>query len=142
LVGADAKDALTFQCGRVEDLNHLVSTLEYFIRHSRLGRDTALAGMPYPTQGLVLNNDCVLDKLWAGSPADKAGLQLGDHFWSVGKVASKQQSKPEIESGLSALPITFFVASPADWDKAVKDKNSGQSVFFSPKMRKVVLTAS
>jgi S1-C subfamily serine protease len=41
--------------------------------------------MPYSLQGLRLTNDGVVDKLWADSPADKAGLQLGDHLWSIGE---------------------------------------------------------
>jgi hypothetical protein len=34
--------------------------------------DTALAGTHYLHQGLVLNNDRVMEKLWADSPAANA----------------------------------------------------------------------
>jgi hypothetical protein len=101
LIVSGSKNPLTIQCAGAEDLEHLVSTMQYFIRSSRLGRDTALAGMPYLTQGLRLNNDCVVEKLWANSPADHAALQLGDHLWSVGKEARDQQEKKDLEAGLS-----------------------------------------
>ncbi|HXL73487.1 MAG TPA: hypothetical protein VN963_07685 [bacterium] len=141
LIVSGAKNPLTIQCASSDDLKHLVSTMEYFIRSSRLAHDTALAGMPYPTQGLRLNDQCVVDKLWTNSPADKAGLQLGDVVWSLGKNGSHQQSRAEIEAGLAASSPSIFVVSAADWAKALKAKNSGQSPTFSPKLRKVVLAA-
>jgi hypothetical protein len=137
LVGAGAKNALTFQCGSADDLNHLVSGLEYFIRNSRLGRDTALAGMPYLLQGLQLDRDAVVEKLWADSPADKAGLQIGDHLWSVGKAAKDPQDKKDFEKGLSTLPITLFVASDSDWTKAQIAAGVGNAIH--PKLRKIVI---
>ncbi len=108
LIVSGSKDALTIQCASIDDLNHLVSTMEYFIRSSRLGHDAQPAGLPYPTQGLRFNGiENVINLLWAGSPAAlavspmetaqpnlaaqpgasqqvKAGLELGDHLWSVG----------------------------------------------------------
>ena len=148
LIGSGAKNALTFQCNRADDLKHLVSALEYFIRNARLspsggglGHDTALAGMPYLYQGLSLNNDCAVEKLWANSPMDRAAVSLGDHFWSIGKVTSERQSRNDLEAGLQSLPITLFVASPAEWEKALTAARvPGQSIGFRPKLRKVVLT--
>ncbi len=168
LVVSGSKYALTIQCASVDDLKHLVSTMQYFIRNSRLGHDTALAGLPYPLQGLVLNNDCVVDKLWANSPMDagsdmepaqpnlvaphsgssqlgasqqvKAGVTLGDHLWSIGKVTSERQSRNDLEKGLSTLPVTFFSASPAEWEKALAIcREPGQANNFRPKLKKVVI---
>jgi hypothetical protein len=113
--------------------------MEYFIRNSRLGHDTALTGIPYPAQGLVLNNDLVVDKLWTGSPMDKAGIQLGDHLWSVGKITSEQQGKKDLETGLQSLPVTFFAASPEEWTKALTARNPGSLNIIRPKLRKVLL---
>jgi hypothetical protein len=141
LIGSGAKNALTFRCNRADDLKHLVSALEYFIRNSRLGHDTALAGMPYPFQGLVLNNDCVVDKLWANSPMDKAAIQLGDHFWSIGKVAFQKQSRTDLEAGLRSLPVTFYTASAAEWDRAMQARNPNVANSFRPRLRNVVLNA-
>jgi hypothetical protein len=59
--------------------------MKYFIRSSCLSHDTALAGMPYPSQGLVLGGEGLVEKLWANSPIDKAGVQLGDMVWSLEK---------------------------------------------------------
>ncbi len=141
LIGSGAKNALTFQCNRADDLKHLVSALEYFIRNSRLGHDTALAGMPFPNQGLVLNNNCMVDKLWANSPMDKAGVTLGDHLWSIGKITSGQQRRNDLEAGLQSLPVTFFTVSLAEWERALTAARvPGQSNGFRPKLRKVILS--
>jgi hypothetical protein len=142
LVVSGAKYPLTIQCASAEDLEHLVSTMQYFIRSSRLGHDTALAGMPFLQQGLVLNNNRAVDKLWANSPMDKSGVQLGDYLWSVGKIAFVQQGKKDLEAALQSLPITLFVASDAEWQKALTAaRMPGQSTGFRPKLRKVVLTS-
>jgi hypothetical protein len=139
LISAGAKIPLTIQCTSPDDLQHLVSTMEYFIRNSRLGHDTALAGLPYPNQGLVLNNDGVVEKLWAESPMDKAGVTWGDHLWSVGKVTSEKQGKTDLEAGLKSLPATLFVASPAEWDRAILAARSPGSNSVRPRLRKISL---
>jgi hypothetical protein len=141
VIGSGAKNALTFRCKRADDLNHLVSALEYFIRNSRLGHDTALAGMPYPSQGLrFTGTENVINLLWANSPADMAGLKLGDHLWSIGKITSVPQGKNDLEAGLQTLPITLFVVSPAEWEKALTAaRMPGQSLGFRPKLRKIIL---
>ena len=148
LVVSGAKYPLTIQCASAGDLEHLVSTMEFFIRTSRLAHDTALAGMPYPSQGLRLNNDRVVEKLWSNSPADK-GLSLGDHLWSVGKPTSEQQEKKVLEAGLSpnqgglsSLPVTVFVASGLDWDNAQMTARQSDSTnnVIHPKLRKVVIS--
>jgi hypothetical protein len=139
LVVSGSKYPLTIQCATADDLEHLVSTMQYFIRHSRLAHDTALGGMPYLYQGLMLNGDSVVEKLWANSPADKAGLVLGDHLWSIGKITGNSQEKKDLEKGLSSLPVTLFAASDTDWVKANIAKNSGMTQDFRPKLRKVIL---
>jgi ParB/RepB/Spo0J family partition protein len=165
LIVSGSKTALTIQCASADDLKHLVSTMEYFIRNSRLGHDTALAGMPYPSQGLLLNNDGMVEKLWAESPMDKVGVTLGDHLWSIGKVTSEKQSRNDLEAGLQSyangnnngplaqpnlaprlvgsaqVPITFFAASPAEWNRALLARDPSQANSFRPKLRKVVLNA-
>jgi len=145
LVVSGAKHAMTIQCASADDLKHLVSALQYFIRNSRLspslgglGHDTALAGMPYPYQGLVLNNDGVVDKLWADSLMDKAAVSLGDHFWSIGKVAFQRQSRSDLEAGLKTLPVTVFVASASEWDRAMKARTNVANS-FRPRLRKITL---
>jgi hypothetical protein len=138
LVVKGAKYPLTLQCGSTDDLENLVSTLEYFIRHSRLGRDTPLTGIPYPDQGVKLTNDCVVALLWANSPMDKAGVGLGDHFWSVGKNTSEQQGRKELEAGLQSLPAALFTVSPAEWDKAhIEARQPGSDNAIHPQLRKV-----
>jgi hypothetical protein len=166
LIVSGSKNPLTIQCSRPEDLEHLVSTMEYFIRSSRLAHDAQPAGLPYPTQGLRFTGaDNVINLLWADSPADKAGVQLGDHLWSLGKITSEQQDKNELEKDLQSsandnigslaqpnlaprlvgsaqVPVTLFAASPAEWTKAEIAKNSGMTNALRPKLRKILLTAS
>jgi len=139
LVVSGSKYPLTLQCATSEDLEHLVSTMQYFIRNSRLGHDTAMGGMPYLYQGLVLNNDGVVQKLWADSPMDKAAVTLGDHLWSIGKVTSERQGRSDLEKGLSQLPVTFFAASPSEWTSALLARNPSQANSFRPKLRKITL---
>jgi ParB/RepB/Spo0J family partition protein len=140
LISEGAKYPLTIQCNSTDDLRHLVSAMEYFIRNSRLGHDTPLTGMPYPSQGLVLNNGCVVDKLWANSPMDKAGVTLGDHLWSIGKVTSGQQSRNDLEAELQSPSPILFVASPAEWERALTAARvPGQSTGFRPRLRKIIL---
>ncbi len=160
LVVSGSKYPLTIQCAAAEDLEHLVSTMQYFIRSSRLGRDTVLAGMPYPLQGLRLNKECRVEKIWTNSPASNAvspmetaqpnhvtqlvasqqvGLQWGDHLWSIGKETKDQQEKKDFEKVLqSSLPVTLFAVSSADWTKAQIAAGVGNAIH--PKLKKVTLT--
>jgi hypothetical protein len=93
--------------------------------------------MPYTLQGLVLNNDGVVDKLWANSPMDKAGVGLGDHFWSIGKVTFQKQSRSDLEAGLSQQPVTFFYTTASEWDRAMRARNPAQANSFRPRLRKI-----
>jgi hypothetical protein len=145
LIVSGAKEPLTIQCSTSADLKHLVSTVEYFIRASRLAHDTALAGMPYPNQGLRLNNQCLMEVLWANSPADKAGVQLGDMIWSLEKDASLQPERKNLEAALQALTPgshVLYIVSPPDRDKALVQMNHDHSNYFNPKRRRMVLTVS
>jgi hypothetical protein len=118
----------------------LVSALQYFIRNSRLGHDTALAGMPYPHQGLVLNNDGVVDKLWANSPMDKAASQFRRSLLEyLQGDASQKQSRSDLEAGLSTSPVTFFYATASEWDRAMQARNPNLASSFRPRLRKVSL---
>jgi len=69
---------------------------------------------------------------------DKAGIQLGDHLWSIGKVTTEQQEKKILEAGLSSMPVTLFAVSPAEWTKA-KIARGPESNTFQPKVRKVLV---
>jgi hypothetical protein len=142
LVVSGAKHAMTIQCSRADDLKHLVSALQYFIRNSRLGHDTALAGMPYENQGMLLAGDNQVQKLWADSPAGRAGVNLGDHLWSVGFITPKQQEMKDVEAGLQSNSV-LYSASNAVWDKALMAYHApGQGNPFKPKLRKVILGTS
>ena len=145
LIVSGSKNPLTIQCARPEDLEHLVSTMEYFIRSSRLAHDAQPAGLPYPNQGLVLSNDCRVEKLWADSPMDKAGLKLGDMIWSLDKNAGLQPERKSLETQLASLtpgPHNLFVVSPSDRDKGIIIMNQTHSSNFNPKRHKMILIVS
>jgi hypothetical protein len=168
LIVSGAKEPLTIQCSTPADLKHLVSTMEYFIRASRLAHDTALAGMPYPSQGLRLNNQCLVEVLWANSPMAnavsdmetaqpnhvaqlgasqqvKAGVKLGDMVWSVDQNASLPPERKNLEAQLGALTAgshDLFLASPTDREKGLVQMNQTHTTYFNPKRRKVILTVS
>jgi hypothetical protein len=144
LVVSGSKYPLTIQYATAEDLEHLVSTMQYFIRNSRVAHDTALAGMPYPNQGLRLNNECLVEVLWANSPADKTGLQLGDMVWSVDKNPQDEPDRKKLEAQLGALtsgPHDLYIVSPADRNAGLVQMNAANSNVFNPKRHKVLLTA-
>jgi len=136
VVAKGAKYPLTIQCASTDDLENLVSTLEYFIRHSRLSHDAQPGGMPYPTQGLVLRDQNQVEKLWVGSPVGKAGLKLGDVIWSLDKNSQDQQDRKALESGLQALtpgPHNLYMVNPADFAQAQNDVSFGRARTFNPK---------
>jgi hypothetical protein len=142
LIVSGAKEPLTIQCSTPEDLKHLVSTMEYFIRASRLAHDTALAGMPYPSQGMRLNNQCLVEALWANSPMDKAGVKLGDMIWSLEKDAPLQPERKNLEAALQTLTPgshALYIVSPANRDKGLVQMNANHTNVFNPKRLKVVL---
>ncbi len=144
LVVSGSKYPLTIQCASAEDLQHLVSTMQYFIRSSRLAHDTALGGMPYLHQGLVFNSQTMVEKLWANGPMDKAGVKLSDMVWSVDKNAPLPPEQKRLEAQLGALTSgshDLFIVSPSDRDKAIIQMNQDHTTNFNPKRQKVVLTA-
>jgi ParB-like chromosome segregation protein Spo0J len=141
LVGEGAKNAITFRCNSADDLKHLVSALEYFIRNSRLGHDTALAGTPYPSQGVRLDNHWIV-KLWAGSPMDRAGVHLNDLVWSMDKDTQSPQDDNKLKNRLNALTsgaYPLFIYSPPASDNIGVDQNEFHAGNFSPKRQKVSL---
>ncbi len=138
-----SKIPMTLQCASTDDLENLVSTMEYFIRHSRLAHDAQPGGMPYPAQGVRLSNDCVVEKLWADSPMANAGLGLRDMIWSMETNAADQPDHKKLLAdlaGLSPGSHAVFVVSPADRDQAQGDVSFGRARNFNPKRRKVILT--
>jgi hypothetical protein len=142
LIVSGSKNPLTIQCATAEDLENLVSAMEYFIRHSRVAHDAQPGGMPYPAQGLRLNNDGLVTALWSNSPMDKAGIGLCDMVWSLDKNTQEQQKRKDLETALQSLTPgqhTLYVVSPEDQVKAHIDENANHSGFFNPKRRKVSL---
>jgi hypothetical protein len=140
LIVSGSKNPLTIQCANTEDLENLVSAMEYFIRHSRLAHDAQPAGMPYPAQGLRLIGQNQVENLWAGSPADKAGLKLGDVIWSLDVNAPYLQDRKTLLAGLQSLTPgshTLYMVNPADLAKAQGDVAFHRASSLNPKRYQV-----
>ncbi len=141
IVVNDLKQPLTFQSASAEHIQHFVSGMEAWLRAERHNNGVLVANLPAVNQGLVLNNDGVVTALWADSPADKAGIHLGDHLWGVDENAPQLKTK-EILSALANLTPgdhPFYVVTPSLWDKAQADKNADPTSSFNPiKIKKIL----
>jgi len=125
LVVSGFKKPFTVQCSSEEDCAHLVSALQFWVRTARKGANAPMAGLPYLNQGLGLQGDAIVKTLWDDSPAQKAGVQLGERVWSVETNKPKRDDRGEVErelEGFASGSHTLFVVTQADWEKA---NNSG-----------------
>jgi len=107
-----------------------------------LGHDAQPGGMPYPSQGLRLNHDCLVTTLWANSPADRAGVSLGAMVWSVDKNAPLPPEREKLETQLGSLTSgshDLFLVSPMDREKALIQMNQSHTTYFNPKRQKISL---
>lgn len=128
---------IVFQCATAQDLEHLVSALEFYVRASG-HPEVPIGGLPYPNQGMLMGNQNQVTALWAQSPADSALVNFGDYVWSV-KYSDTQQNKSDLEAILRELPPgnhSLYVVTPAEWRRAVADKNAES---FNPARRRVEL---
>jgi hypothetical protein len=80
--------------------------------------------------------------LWAGSPAEKAGVVLGGRLWSLERDTADQTGKDAMEKALQTLApgkhILFGVAS-VDWDKAQREEKNTATGDFNPIRRQLDL---
>jgi hypothetical protein len=134
LYATNLNQPLVVRCNTTNNLNHLVSAFEYFIKSAQ-GKYVSVSGMPYLYQGMVLGDEGKITAIWAGSPADQAGLQLGYHVWSVGDETHKSPS--DLEAELQALPSgkqEIEVVVPRDWDAEVEKEGRLKSKNFHPNL--------
>ncbi len=131
----------TVQCATGDGLRHLVSALEFWIRAATKGKEAPIAGLPYLTQGLRMDEAGKILLLWAGSPADLAALRLGDVIWSLDSDAKAPQGKP-LEAALETLTPgrhDLYVVAADDWGNGPPPRNFRNAPNFNPKRRKVEL---
>jgi len=134
LTATNLPQPLVVRCNTTNNLNHLVSAFEYFIKAAQ-GKYVPVTGMPYLNQGMVLGDQGKIMALWANSPADQAGLTFVDHVWSV--QGNQEQKGAALESALQALPSgkqTINVVTPADWQTAAAKENQAHNGVFQPKL--------
>jgi len=136
LNATNLNQSLVVQCNTPNNLNHLVSAFEYFIKAAQ-GKYVPVTGMPYLNQGMVLGDQGKVTALWANSPAADAGLTFADHVWSV--QGNQEQKGADLESALNSLPSgkqTINVVAPADWQAAEMKESKAKNGQFNPKLTK------
>ena len=129
---------IVVQCHTVNNMNHLVSAMEYFIKCAQ-GKYVPVTGMPYLYQGMALGDEGKITAIWDGSPADNAALQIGDHVWSV---SGSPQTPAALEAALQALPSgkqTIEVVVPADWQAAMAKESREHNGKLQPKLNQFEL---
>jgi hypothetical protein len=132
VIAKGLKRPFVVQCASEDDMTHMVSALDYFVRTVK-GQNAPQSGMPYLNQGMILGDENKITALWAGSPAEKSQLELGDHLWSVN--SEKRMQKAELESALEALPPgrqDVEAVIPKDWDAEVEKEARLKSKAFHP----------
>ena len=140
LTATNLNQPLVVRCNTPNNLNHLVSAFEYFIKIAQ-GKYVPVTAMPYLNQGLVLGDENKITALWVGSPADQAGLTFKDHIWAVS--GSQPQTKADLEAALQALPSgkqTIEVVTGNDWLTARAKESREHNSKLEPKLTGVVLT--
>jgi hypothetical protein len=116
--------------------------MEFFIRVSNGGHDAPINSLPYPSQGVILGGDNKVEMLWAGNPADKTGVVLGDHLWSLDKNMDSQQGRGDLEKGLQTLAPgqhSLSVVNPKVWNKAEDEEKNTATGDFNPTRRQMEL---
>jgi hypothetical protein len=139
---SDGKKPLIVQTNGASNLERLVSALEFDLKNSR-GSYAPITGLPYLNQGLRLGGEGKITTLWAGSPADKAGVKLGEYAWSLDQNTKQQQPLANLENGLRSLAsgtYDFYVVTGAEWAKAVNNRDYNHSYSFNPARQKVALS--
>jgi hypothetical protein len=140
-----SKKPMTFQCSTESDCAHLVSALEYWLRPTHGGKDVPITGMPYLTQGLRTMDNITVATIWADSPADKAGLKLGDIVWSLDTNPDSWVGKDSMERELQALSYgrhILYAVPAADWAKAKDEQLRDPSATFNPTRKGLVIKVS
>jgi hypothetical protein len=139
LTATNLPQPLVVRCNTPNNLNHLVSAFEYFIKIAQ-GKYVPVTAMPYLNQGMVLGDENKITALWAGSPADQAGLTFKDHIWAVS--GSQPQTKADLEAALQALPSgkqTIEVVTGNDWQAARAKESREHNSKLEPKLTGIVL---
>lgn len=122
------KKPLVIQCADPDEMERLVSAVEYWVRSARKGQNTPITGLPYLNQGMVLGEKNAVLTLWANSPACRADLRLEDEVWSLDRAAADQQSQSELEEGLNNLttgPHDLYLINP---EQRNKDRDNSGSL--------------
>jgi hypothetical protein len=134
LKAANLNQPLVVECNNPNNLGHLVSAFEYFIKTAQ-GKTVPVTGMPYLSQGLVLGDEGKITAIWQNSPADDAALSFDDHLWSVS--GNQRQTPAVMEAALTALPSgrqMIEIVTPKDWQAAAAKASREHNSQFEAKL--------
>ncbi len=138
---AGLKKPFAVQCESVEDLAHLVSGSEFWVRNAQGGKNAPIGPLPYLYQGLLMGSDGEVTGTWDNSPIAKAGLVPGDHIWSVDSNPGMRMGNEELLSSLQDLspgPHALFVVDPGEWVKGMSGPRN-RTLVFNPKKTRLPL---
>ncbi len=142
LVVNGLKKPFIVQCPTKEGLGHLVSAFEFWIDAAGAGRKAPVTGMPYLFQGLMLDGQCRVKLVWAGSPIDLGAIQPGDGVWSWDADTKQPAGKANLESALESPGPgrhNLYVATSDAWGSGPLLGNFYKNRLFNPKRQKMEL---
>ncbi len=142
LLVSGLKVPFTLQCATKEDLAHLVSALEFWIRNAQGGKNAPVGGLPYLHQGVLLGEGDRVDGEWEESPVMSSGLISGDRLWGVDQITRTQSGTKELEDQLQNLNSgshILFAINPSEWDKLAGSWNKRGVKPYNPKLEKLQL---
>ncbi len=138
---ADFKKPFAVQCNSEDDLVHLVSGAEFWVRNAQGGKNAPIGALPCLYQGLLIGSEGEVTGTWDDSPIAKAGLKPGDHIWSVDSNPGTRMGNEELLSKLQSLPPgqhALYVVDPGEWVKGMAGPRNRTWV-FNPKRAKLEL---
>ncbi len=97
LVSSGLEKAIEIECAEPGDFNNLAAAVLYW------AKDVKPTGLPYVHQGMIPDGSGKAGVLWAGSPAEKAGLRIGDTIWGLDQDGDSQQKPVEVVNQLDVL---------------------------------------
>ncbi len=97
LVSSGLEKAIEIECAEPGDFNNLAAAVLYW------AKGVKPTGLPYVHQGMIPDGSGKAGVLWAGSPAEKAGLRIGDMVWGLDQDGDSQQKPVEVVNQLDDL---------------------------------------
>lgn len=142
VLASSLKKPFTVQCAGAENLEHLVSAMEFYVRNAKGGQGAPIGGIPYPSQGVRLDGDGKAVMIWDNSPIDKSGFIFGDRIWGVDADAEAHPNPEKLEAALQSLAPgkhRLYVVTPKAWENAAHAEDTQSNTTPIPERREHTL---